>query len=202
MPKVSPEHLDARRQQILDAAVACFARDGFHRTTMRDIVRRSGLSAGALYTYFTSKEEMIEAIAEGRHARERNLILRAGEAAAFAVTFRRLVQSYSQALLDPDERQGRRLALQLWTEALYNPRILRTVRAGIDPPRRMLAEIVGAACARGELPKSLDPEAIARVMIALFQGFALQLAWDPSVPVAPYVSAVETIFSALSTKPA
>jgi TetR/AcrR family transcriptional regulator, transcriptional repressor of aconitase len=201
MPKVSQAHLDSRRQELLDAATACFSRDGFHRTTMQDIVRQSGLSAGAFYTYFKSKEDMIEAIATGRQTRERELILAAGEAGDFITIFRQLVQDFAQTLLDPDERQGRRLALQLWTEALRNPRILRTVRAGVDAPRKMLGKIVQAACSRGELPKHLDPDAMARVMIALFQGFALQLAWDPSVPVEPYVRAVETIFAALSTKP-
>jgi TetR/AcrR family transcriptional regulator, transcriptional repressor of aconitase len=200
MPKVSQTHLDARRQQILDAAIECFSRDGFHRTTMQDIVRQSGLSAGALYTYFKSKEEMIEAIAAGRHTREQELILAAGESAEFAAIFQRLVRGFSESLLDPTERQGRRLALQLWTEALRNPRILQIVRAGVDPPQKMLAKILQAACKRGELPKDLDPDAMARVMIALFQGFALQLAWEPSTPVAPYVRTVEMIFAALSTK--
>jgi tetracycline repressor-like protein len=65
----------------------------------------------------------------------------------------------------------------------------------------MLAKIVQAACRRGELPKDLDPDAMARVMIALFQGFMLQLSWDPSAPVEPYVRVVETIFEALSTRP-
>ncbi|TML76063.1 MAG: helix-turn-helix transcriptional regulator, partial [Actinobacteria bacterium] len=37
MPRVSDEHLDARRRQIIDAAIVCFARDGFHRATMQDV---------------------------------------------------------------------------------------------------------------------------------------------------------------------
>ncbi len=62
MPKVSSEHLDARRAQIVDAAVTCFARDGFHRTTMHDICREAALSPGAVYRYFASKEELLEAL--------------------------------------------------------------------------------------------------------------------------------------------
>ena len=49
MPKVSQEHRDARRAQILRAAAACFERKGYQRTTMADIIRESGLSAGAIY---------------------------------------------------------------------------------------------------------------------------------------------------------
>src|ERR1044072_1008423 len=62
MPKVSDDYLAARRQQILDAAAACFARDGFHRTSMQDIVRESGISAGLVYRYFAGKDDMIAAI--------------------------------------------------------------------------------------------------------------------------------------------
>src|SRR2546422_9313531 len=70
MPKVSEAHLDARRKQIVDAAVACFARNGFHRATMQDICREAELSPGAVYRYFSSKDELVEAIADERHARE------------------------------------------------------------------------------------------------------------------------------------
>jgi AcrR family transcriptional regulator len=201
MPKVSQAHIDARRQQILDAAVECFSREGIHPTTMREIERESGLSTGAIYIYFKSKEEMIEAIAAERHEREREFILAAGGQMHTAAIFQRLVRSFADILRDPGERRGRRMAMQLWTEALRNPRILRTVRSGVEVPRIMLASIVQEACKRGELPKDLDADAMARVMIALFQGFALQLTWEPSAPIEPYVKTIEKIFTALAGKP-
>jgi AcrR family transcriptional regulator len=49
---------EERRQQIMDAALACFARKGYHKTTMDDIVAASGLSKGTLYWYFKSKDEL------------------------------------------------------------------------------------------------------------------------------------------------
>src|SRR5215216_7206950 len=63
MPRVSQHHLDSRRQQILDAATRCFARNGFHATSMQDVLAEANLSAGALYRYFRGKEEIISAIA-------------------------------------------------------------------------------------------------------------------------------------------
>ena len=69
MPKVTEAHLEARRQQILDAAFACFAGQGFHRTTMQDICREAKLSAGAMYHYFSGKEAIIAATCEHRHER-------------------------------------------------------------------------------------------------------------------------------------
>src|SRR5262249_31284974 len=62
MPKVTQEHVDARRRQILSAALRAFAREGFHRTTMQDIFREAELSPGAGYSNFTVKDELIAAI--------------------------------------------------------------------------------------------------------------------------------------------
>ena len=64
MPKVTAEHRAARRQQILEAAWITFARNGFHATSMADIIAESGLSAGAVYGYFRNKEDLIQQAAE------------------------------------------------------------------------------------------------------------------------------------------
>src|SRR3954466_10506682 len=66
MPKVSPAHEQQRRDQILAAAMRCFARQGYHATSMDDVVRECGLSVGAIYTYFSSKEDLFLALAEAR----------------------------------------------------------------------------------------------------------------------------------------
>lgn len=68
MPKLKPDTQRARREHILDAAGACFARQGFHRTTIQDICREAVLSPGALYIYFDSKEALIAGLCE----RDRN----------------------------------------------------------------------------------------------------------------------------------
>lgn len=167
---------------------------------MQDIVKQSGLSAGALYTYFKSKDEMIQAIAAGRHERERDLIAAAGRLGDRVDAVNVLVRSFSRILLDPSERQGRRLSIQLWAEALRNPRIMRTVRKGVDVPREMLSAMVRSAIAHGTFPKDIDSDAMARVMIALFQGFALQLALAPATDLEPSIQAVEKMFAALAPR--
>ncbi|NUU05858.1 TetR/AcrR family transcriptional regulator [Leifsonia sp. C5G2] len=60
MPKVTEEHRQARRRQIAQAALRCFARSGFQQTSMADIIAESGLSAGAIYGHYKSKEELVE----------------------------------------------------------------------------------------------------------------------------------------------
>src|SRR5947207_1673949 len=59
MPRVSQQHEQAVRDRIVRAALQVFGERGFHRATMQDIVRKSGLSVGAIYTYFRSKSELI-----------------------------------------------------------------------------------------------------------------------------------------------
>lgn len=63
MPRLTPERREARRAEILAAARRCFSRDGFHQTSMPDIADEAGLSAGAAYRYFSSKEDIIIEIA-------------------------------------------------------------------------------------------------------------------------------------------
>jgi AcrR family transcriptional regulator len=58
-PRPDPQE---RRQEILDAAMRCFARTGYHQTSMDDIVAESGLSKGTLYWYFKSKRELFFAL--------------------------------------------------------------------------------------------------------------------------------------------
>jgi TetR/AcrR family transcriptional regulator, transcriptional repressor of aconitase len=178
MPKVSQSYLDARRAEILDAAIVCFSRQGFHRTTMQDIVKQSRLSPGAIYNYFDSKEEIIEAISEARHAAERTIIIEASKEPTFAGVVARIRDGFFGELKDPKERRRRRVSIQLWAEAQRNPKILKLARRTVDDPCRLLNGILSEAKKRGEIAGSVDPEATARFLIAAFHGIVLQVEWN------------------------
>ncbi len=197
MPKVTEEHLDARRRQIIDAAIVCFARDGFHRATMQDVCHEAALSFGAVYRYFSGKDEIIEAIADERHARESGFMQAAQEAGEGMDALRKLAREFFSSLADPDERTRRRLGVEIWAEAARNSKVRRLVRRGVDRPRDLMADLVRDAQARGELDDSLDPEGVARVFQAMFHGFVLQQAWDPKADVATYLETVEAVADAL-----
>jgi AcrR family transcriptional regulator len=66
MPRVSDEYMARRREEILEAAKACFVREGFHATSMRDIYSECGFSPGAVYNHFASKEEIVRSLGEKR----------------------------------------------------------------------------------------------------------------------------------------
>jgi AcrR family transcriptional regulator len=196
MPKVSSEHLAARRQQILDAALICFDRSGFHRSSMQDICDESGLSTGAVYRYFDSKEAIIEAIAEQRHAKEAELIAEAAAVGDPRQALHRLADLYFGWLSDPAEQRRRRVGVQVWAEAVHHPGIRSVVQRGADQ-RLLVAGILQRAQQQGMLAVDVDSESITRVFLALFQGFILQQSWDPGVGIAPYLKEVHYVIDAM-----
>ncbi|GLW28166.1 TetR/AcrR family transcriptional regulator [Actinoplanes regularis] len=172
MPKVSEAYLEARRRQILEAAARCFARDGFHRTSMQDVVRESGVSAGLVYRYFTGKDEMIAAIVADWHEQRRTRLAE-DPAAAFLGLLR--------SVGDPTARDDARLGVQVWAEALRSPEILALVKAGIDGPRAAAATVLNG------------DDTAARVLVAIYQGLVLQTAWDEPVDHDAFARTVETL---------
>ncbi|MGS0686423.1 TetR family transcriptional regulator [Nakamurella sp. GG22] len=63
MPKVSADHLQSRRRQILDGARACFARHGYEGATVRILEEEIGLSRGAIFHHFPDKDALFLALA-------------------------------------------------------------------------------------------------------------------------------------------
>src|SRR5277367_2118240 len=112
MPKITETKREERRQQILDAALRCFSRDGFHATTTADIVRESGLSQGALYLYFATKDDIVVALADDRHQGEAFLnALAESEPDPLEGLFL-LVELYGRGLTDAKRADLRRVGIQ------------------------------------------------------------------------------------------
>lgn len=173
MPRVSEAHLERRRSQILDAARVCFIRKGFYETSMQDVFRESGLSAGAVYRYFKSKNELVKAIAtEGEE----------------------LLAGFMKGILeeDPlpplDEIAGRfadfaltltgpngvlRIAPHAWAAAMHNPDITVAVQNLVRNLRSWLAKIVERLRDEGQLPADVDVEAVGTTLSFAMPGFVL-----------------------------
>jgi len=198
MPKVSEEHRQQRRRQIMDAALVCFSRQGFHRTTMHDIVRESDLSAGAFYRYFESKEAIVAAMADEHHRAEAAVLAGVDTATDATEALIELARASLGRLDDAQERRWRRVTVQLWAEALRDPRIMAVVRSGLEEPIATVAEVVIRGQREGTVPRGLDPQATARVCAAIFQGLVVQQAWEPDLDVSSYVEAVLGILDALA----
>jgi AcrR family transcriptional regulator len=198
MPKVNQDYLDDRRSEILDAAILCFSRDGFHRTTMRDIVRVSGLSPGAIYNYFKSKEEIVAAIAGRRQEKERRLLVEAIESGPPAKALERVRDAFLEDIENPKERLRRRVSVQLWAEAQRNPEVRKIVRRSFEDPRKMLSEVLLEAQKAGAIAKWADPGAIASFVIATFHGLVLQREWEDHFSSEPHKVLFDVLLKALS----
>jgi TetR/AcrR family transcriptional regulator, transcriptional repressor of aconitase len=120
MPKVTEAYREARRDEIIAAALRCFSTKGFQRTSMADIIADSGLSAGAIYGHFAGKKDLVAAVA-ARVLEDRRGDLRArrregpplspGQVAATLIDGMRrepfsglLVQLWAEASIDEDMR--------------------------------------------------------------------------------------------------
>jgi AcrR family transcriptional regulator len=185
MPRITEARRAAQRQRVLDAALECFDRRGFHRTTMQDIVKESSLSPGAIYGYFESKEAIVEAVAADRHQAEHALLREALRAPNPVEGLKTFVTHYFEWLGNPREQRRRRVAVQVWAEALHDRRMRASVDEGLAPLREV-ARAVRSAKRRKRIAAGVHPEGFARVVLALIQGFVLQQAWDSEVDVASY----------------
>jgi AcrR family transcriptional regulator len=181
MPKITEAQRESRRQQILDAALVCFSRDGFHATTTADIVRESGVSQGTLYLYFANKDDIIVALADDRHQGEALInALAEGEQDPIA-GLELLLELYGRSLSDAKRMDARRVGIQGWAEALRNPVIHASVTGGMAGVRAAIVHLVRRGQAEGLLGADLPPEGVARVLIATFQGLILHTAWGEDV---------------------
>lgn len=198
MPKVTEAHSAARRQQIIDAAYRCFARKGFHQSTMRDIYEEAGLSPGAVYHYFPSKDAIIQASFEFDYQRSLDLFTAATASDNPIKALRELVDFFYLGLAGAAELGAGRVNVQGWGEALVNPPLRETLQRVLDQYLAALVEIIQRAQALGQLDPLLDPYAFSRALLGLYYGLELQKALDPGVDVAAYALAVQAMLTAVS----
>jgi AcrR family transcriptional regulator len=126
VPKVTEAYRTARRDEIVEAALRCFAVKGHQRTSMADIIDESGLSAGAIYGHFKGKKELFAAVA-GRVLDARRSELQARSGSADQPLSPGQVMA---TLLDGMRREPfAGVILQLWAEAAVDPDILDLVQA-------------------------------------------------------------------------
>ena len=194
MPKVKPEVSQARRLQIIDAAYRCFARKGFHLATMRDIYEEAQLSPGAVYHYFSGKDEIIKASFEHDFERSFDVFQKALEQSEPLVALEGLFEFFFNGLAQAAQIRANRVNVQSWGEALLNPDILATILRLFGGYRTTVTQLIRQAQEAGKVNPTIDPDAAARVLHSLYLGLELQLAWEPdNVDVNQYLGVVKTL---------
>src|SRR3990172_610221 len=182
MPKVTEAHLEARRTQILDAAWTCFARKGYHQATMQDICQESGLSPGAIYRYFESKEAILIALNDRSQEMGRAIV---EEARALAGGPLDMLGVIGQTMLsyfnDPMAETTTRVNIEIWPEMLRNEQLRANARKEITFWHQAVAGLLAEAKEAGQLRPEVDPESLAAILICAWEGIRHYGLIDPDV---------------------
>jgi AcrR family transcriptional regulator len=175
VPKLKPETERARREHILDAAHQCFARGGFHATTMQDICKAAGVSPGALYVYFDSKEALIAGLCERDRAEFAERFSKLASAPDFLEALRGIGEHY---FVD-EAADKQRFVVEMGVESTRNPRIAE-IFLGVD---RYCSESFEALFQRfkneGRIAPAIDIATLAQVFTVLGDGMFWRRAIQP-----------------------
>jgi AcrR family transcriptional regulator len=174
VPRVSEAHLAARRQQILDAAARCFVRNGFHQTSMQDVIKEAGLSVGAFYRYFKSKNELITAIAGEKITAVTGVLdglLVLDPMPTIPEILDRLLELIDAAAVEDGTI---RIAVQVWGEAVHDPEVGALVAEIYGRVRDRAVRTAERAQETGQIPPDADPQGIGAAFFGLVQGYILQ----------------------------
>lgn len=194
MPKVSQQYRDARRAQILAAARRCFVRDGFHGTSMQDLLTEAGLSSGAVYRYFPGKQDMILAIAE------ENLVEVAGEVRRLTssqppASIGEMLAGIFRVIAAKHEKDGfAAIALLVWAESLRDPVLSGWLRRTLAQVTAEFTGVVRERQNRGPLPADVTAEQLTQVIVTAVPGYILQLATLGPVEVEGLPGAVRALW--------
>ena len=165
-----------RRDEILVAAQACFARAGFHQTSMQEICAEAGMSPGSLYRYFRSKEDIIAGIAERDRAETAQQFAAVDSAGDFFDGLAALAQHHLV------ERSVEEVALcaEIMAESRRNPAVARIYQDMEADVRARFISLLRSAAERGEVRHDLDFDGAVTVLFALADGLSWRRAVEPS----------------------
>jgi AcrR family transcriptional regulator len=182
MARVTEAHVEARRNQILDAAWSCFARRGYHQTTMQDIATDAGISAGAIYRYYASKEAVLAAITERNTARYAELL---ADIQSESNTAMDVLDAIGQTMLatfdDPLFETNTRLDIEIRPETLRNDVLRERARQQLEFWRQSLVVLLKEARENGELRKDIDIDTFVVLAISAYEGLRGWGLIDPAI---------------------
>src|SRR5213595_4267858 len=152
-----------RRTQILNAAVVCFAKRGFHQTSMHDISAEAGISVGLIYRYFENKEAVISAMA-ARHKEEiQQMLERARQAPSLLESLEILFTAHC---CENEPRLVSAFVVDLYAEASRNPHVANLVRDVLDTAMGGVRELIARAPEAQNAAHGLTPNELAELIFA------------------------------------
>lgn len=180
MPKLKPQELESRRREIIQAARACFLRNGFHQTTTDQICKEASITPGGLYHYFSGKNEIINAVIEFS-TEETVARLKAATEGPEDVgsAFRELAGFLFQTMRDPDIDNVVRLDMEIWVEGLKNEKLGEISRKSWAARRSVVERFIRRSVKEGLYSADvLDEKGFASLIMAILIGLRVgKLVW-------------------------
>lgn len=191
MRKVDPVKHAEKRQQILEAAGRCFAREGFHGTTTAAICAEAGISPGHLYHYFPSKEAIIEARVDISLKVLAERFDATAEHSSVVATLTSVVdhKKYKQF------RTVRPVMLEMFAEAGRNPATAEVIRKHSRGLITLFADLVRKGQETGEIDKTLDADTAATVLMSAIDGAKMIGLRDPKLDTAKTFDLIKTMIA-------
>ncbi|HLJ58137.1 MAG TPA: TetR/AcrR family transcriptional regulator [bacterium] len=177
VPRISLSARTERRQQILDAAWRCASHKGFRAMSVDEICAEAGMSKGAFYGYFESKQALLLALlAEDAETLDRIVERLEAESVRSVDRLRRFVRAMLERGDDPARVQVR---ADLWAEMLTDRAVRERFTATVRHRRTVLRAWIERAIADGEVV-DIPANAFAAVLLALGDGLGLHAGLDPT----------------------
>src|SRR5436189_894064 len=159
-----------RRSQILEAALVCFAKRGFHQTSMHDISAEAGISVGLIYRYFENKDAVISTMA-ARHKEEIHKMLeRARQAPTLLESLEILFTAHC---CENEPRVISAFVVDLYAEASRNPRVADLVRDVLQTAMDGVTELIARAPEAQNATHGLSPTELAELIYAVARGMLM-----------------------------
>ncbi|HTT00129.1 MAG TPA: TetR/AcrR family transcriptional regulator [Streptosporangiaceae bacterium] len=178
MPKIAEAARTARREQIIAAGLACFARSGYHTSTMADVAAQAGVSKGTPYLYFGSKQALFLALHEqwddgaGQQVNAAIAALPDRERRSPRAVLHAIAAAIASHVMA--EAPTCRILMEARALAAHEPVIAAAVRAADERTHRQLADLIAAGVRAGEWPAATDPALAARLFTAGLHGLMTQ----------------------------
>jgi AcrR family transcriptional regulator len=166
-----------RRGQILQAALAAFAKCGFHQTSMHDISAEAGISVGLIYRYFANKEAVIAAMAEQHKQHIRDLFEQAREAPTLLESLEILFTAHC---CEESPKLQSAFVVDLYSEATRNPNVANLVRGVVEMACESLADLLARAPETQRAAHGLTPQQGAEMVYAVARGMLMRDVLQPA----------------------
>jgi AcrR family transcriptional regulator len=168
-PQIDSSNGD-RRSQILDAALVCFAKRGFHQTSMHDISGEAGISVGLIYRYFENKEAVISAMA-ARHKEEiQQMLERARQAPTLLESLEILFTAHC---CENEPRLVSAFVVDLYAEASRNPHVADLIRDVLETAMNGVRDLIARVPEVQNTGHNLTPDDLAELIFAVARGMLM-----------------------------